>query len=99
MAGKLKALGNHIIAAPVIPRKVSGGGIHLVSELAHGDYREFRVISIGPGRRKPDGSFEPILLLPGFRIVSPNANGIQFEYEGVMFYRIHMSEVVAAFPP
>lgn len=96
---KLRPLGNRILCVPIRPQ-YSPGGIKYAIDPFFKDIKEFRVCAMGPGERKADGTYEPINLVPGFRVVTTVVNAARFfEFDGYEYAILKMSEVAGVMPP
>jgi co-chaperonin GroES (HSP10) len=61
---KITLLGNRVLVVPLRQAQTSSGGIHLPGAYQD-DEKRYRVVAVGPGRKRKDGGFNRIECAPG----------------------------------
>jgi len=98
---KIKPLGNRILAEPVRRANPIAGQSSLIitPEQYRPDDLEYRVVEVGPGRLRPDGSREPVPIEPGWRVLSHAYQSRHVEHEGRKMRLIDVTDILLVLPP
>lgn len=98
---RIKPLGNRILAEPVHRANPTTGqsSLLVIPEANRPDDIEFRVVSVGPGRLKRDGTREPIPIEPGWRILTHAYQSRHVEHEGRKMRVIDVPDILMVLPP
>ncbi|HEV2971757.1 MAG TPA: co-chaperone GroES [Pirellulales bacterium] len=91
---KVVPLGTNVVVKRLEPEAKTAGGI-VLPEAAQNKPREGRVLSVGDGRRLPDGSRLPHQVREGDRIVFTNFAGVEVEVNGESMLIMSEDEILA----
>lgn len=94
----IKPLGNRILAE-AIPHIASRETPIVLPERYAPDAIVFRVVAVGSGKLRPDGTREPIPIEAGWRVVSHAVNAPTLEWEGRKLRVLDVATVELVLPP
>ena len=95
----IRPLGNRILAEPVRRATKAVDSPIIVPEAYRPDDLEFRVVAIGPGKLKKDGTREPIGLEVGWRVLSHAYSAKHLEIGDQKLRIIDFDDVLMVLPP
>ena len=91
---ELIPIGESIIVIPDVAKDKSEGGIILTQD-AKEIPQTGEVIAVGPGLVNNDGSFTPLTIRPGDRVLFKTYSGDNVELEGVVYKIIDEIDILA----
>lgn len=94
----IRPLGNRVLAEPVahIPSLQT---TIVLPEKYEPDPIVFRVVAVGPGKLRQDGTREPVPIEPGWRVVSHAYNSPTLEWEGKKLRLLDVDAIEMVLPP
>lgn len=94
MAKQLRPLGDRIVVKPIEEEEMTPGGIY-VPETAKERPQEGRVIAVGSGEIRDDGTRVPLDLSVGDRVIFAKYAGTEFKLDGEKFLILSERDVLA----
>ncbi len=94
---KVVPLGDNIVVKRIEAEEVSPGGI-VLPDTARETPKQGRVLSIGDGQLRPDGSRARHLVAEGDRVLFGSYAGTEVEMDGQQFLIMREEEVLAIVP-
>ncbi|MFQ5854044.1 MAG: co-chaperone GroES [Anaerolineae bacterium] len=94
MAKTLRPLGDRIIVEPIEQEEMTAGGIY-VPETAKEKPQEGKVIAVGPGQVRDDGSRNPMDVAEGDRVIYAKYAGTEFKINDQKLLILRESDILA----
>ena len=90
----LEPLSDHICIEPIEEEEERVGSI-IIPDTAKEKPQFGKVIAVGPGRRKEDGTRQPLSVKPGDKVIYSKYGGTEFELDGAEYLILRESDVLA----
>ncbi len=90
---KIRPLGDRVLVQPIEEEEVEKGGI-IIPDTAKEKPQEGKVIAVGPGKVRDDGSLAPMNVKKGERVLMPKYGGTEIKIDDVEYQIIREDDIL-----
>ena len=91
---KVEPTQDRVLIYAINQKELSTGGLH-IPESAQAKSIEGRVVAVGPGWRKDDGTFAPLDIKPGDKVLFTKYGGSELTVDGMPHIMLREDDILA----
>jgi chaperonin GroES len=89
----IRPLGDRVLVQPIEEEEVNKGGI-IIPDSAKEKPQESKVIAVGPGKIRDDGSIAPMNVKKGDLVLMPKYGGTEIKIDDVQYQIIREDDIL-----